>query len=100
MDDKKKSFFLHTTQQVNKASMAAGLGFLLYIAAMALEQPAAAGIISILFGVESIWTFFSAVDLREKDKEAVSYNLLWGTGALMLMLVACAVLNVKMWLGS
>ena len=36
---------------------------------------------------------------RKRDKAAVSYNLLWGTGALTILLVACAVLSVKVRLG-
>ena len=52
-----------------------------------------------MFGLIAVWTFLSAAVVRRKDKETVSYNLLWGTGALALLLGGCAVLTVKMRLG-
>ncbi len=36
---------------------------------------------------------------RERDKEAVSYSLLWGQTALTVLLAACAVLGLKQRLG-
>ena len=46
------------------------------------------------FGIEAAYTFFSAVDCREKDKDSVSYNILWGTGAVMILLLVPAVLTI------
>ena len=71
-----------------------GIGFALYLVLSALEWRTAALIVAIGFGIEAAYTFFSAVDCREKDKDAVSYNILWGTGAVMILLLVPAVLTI------
>ena len=95
MKDTKKE----TIRRLNGGAVLSGLGFLLYLAARALGWGLAADVICIVFGIIAVLTFLCAASERRKDKEAVSYNLLWGTGALALLLGACAVLTVKMWLG-
>ena len=95
----KKNFWLRPGKQLNTGAMVGGLGFALYLLLSALGQDTASLIAAIAFGVEAGYTFFSAVDCREKDKDSVSYNLLWGTGALMILLLVPAVLTVKMQLG-
>lgn len=60
-----------------------------------MGQQLIADIVSAAFAVVAVWTFLDAAELRGKDKESVSYNLLWGTGALALMLTACAVLAIN-----
>lgn len=87
------------TRQVNGGAIVSGVGFLLYLAARAMGWELAADVICTLFGVIAIWTFVCAAVGRQKDKEAVSYSLLWGTGALALLLGGCAVLTAKMKLG-
>ena len=77
-----------STRQINGGAILSGIGFLLYLAARALGWELAADIICIVFGVG-----------RQKDKELVSYSLLWGTGALALLLGGCAVLTIKIKLG-
>ena len=101
MDRKKnnKSIWLRTTKQIGIVSGISGGLFLLYIGAMALVWPLVAGVIGVLGDAAAIWAFFSTLDLREKDKESVTYNLLWGTGALAIMLGACAAAGFKMFLG-
>ena len=47
----------------------------------------------------SLWVFVSVADVRKDDKETVSYNLLWGTGALALMMVFFAFATLRMRLG-
>ena len=86
-------------RRLNGGAIASGLGFLLYLAARVLAWETVAGILSIGFGVLAIVTFLSAAALRRRDKALVSYNLLWGTGALAMLLGACAVLTVKLKLG-
>ena len=86
MNDKRKGLLFQTKKQMNNGAIATGLGFVLYLAllAMGLELPADS--LSVLEG-------------RRKDKENISYNLLWGQLALTIFLVACAVLAVKQRLG-
>lgn len=95
----KKGFLLQTGKQMNAGAIVSGLGFLLYLALSALGEETAAGITAVAFGVVSVYVFASAAAGRSRDKEAVSYSLLWGTGALALLMGSCAVLTVKLWLG-
>lgn len=96
MDRKKKEPKVQTTRQINiGAAVSAGM-FLLYLGAMAMQWKAAAAIIAVLGVVVSVWTCGSAAELRGKDKEAVSYNLLWGTGALAILLTGCAAAGIKL----
>ena len=55
--------------------------------------------VAVAFGVVGIFNSFSVLEGRRKDKENISYNLLWGQLALTIFLVACAVLAVKQRLG-
>lgn len=95
----RNGFLLRTVKQMNIGAGVSGVGFLLYLAASALGAKTAADIIAVVFGVISLYVFVSVSAGRSKDKEAVSYNLLWGTGALALMLAACAVLTLRQRLG-
>ena len=96
---KKKGLLLRTEKQLNGGAIVSGSGFLLYLAARAMEWGMAADIVCIVFGVIAVWTFLSAAVGRRKSKETVSYSLLWGTGALALLLGACAVLTIRQRLG-
>ena len=95
----KKGFLLQTVRQMNGGAALCGVGFLLYLGASALGWVTAADILTIAFGVVSLYVFISVSAGRRKDKEAVSYNLLWGTGALALLLCGCAVLTIRLRLG-
>ena len=97
MKDRKKGPL--TTRRINRGAILSGIGFLLYLTARALGWELAADGICIIFGVIAVLTFLAAAVGRQKDKELVSYSLLWGTGALALLLGGCAVLTVKMKLG-
>ena len=88
-----------TTRTINGGAILSGIGFLLYLAARALGWEMAADGICIVFGVIAVLTFLAAAVGRQKDKELVSYSLLWGTGALAMLLGGCAVLPIKMKLG-
>lgn len=95
MKKENKGFLLRTVPQINRWTAISGLGFLLYLGAAAVELRLAADVIAVVAVLAALRTFLSAADLRGKDKEAVSYNLLWGTGALTLLLGACVALAVK-----
>lgn len=99
MEDKKKGLLFQTTKQINTGAAVSGIGFLLYLALAAMGQELAADIIVIAFAVLAVWTFISAAVGRGRDKGSVSYSLLWGTGALTLLLGACALLALKLRLG-
>jgi len=99
MNKEKKNFLMQDVRSMNIASAVSGVGFLLYVGAAALEWILVKDILAVIFGLIAVWTFLSVITAREKDKEAVSLNLLWGTGALAIMLGACAVLGIKLRLG-
>ena len=98
MNDKRKGLLFQTKKQMNNGAIATGLGFVLYLAllAMGLEP---ADLVAVAFGVVGIFNSLSVLEGRRKDKENISYNLLWGQLALTIFLVACAVLAVKQRLG-
>ena len=96
---RKNSLLLQGVKQLNRGAIVSGLGFLLYLGAAALGRRDAAEILSVAFALVSLYVFASAAAGRLKDKEAVSYSLLWGTGALALLLGGCGVLTVRLWLG-
>ena len=95
----KKGFLLQTVRQMDAGAVVSGLGFLLYLALSALELETAADIAAMAFGLVSVYVFTSVAAGWSRDREAVSYSLLWGTGALALLMGGCAVLTVKLRLG-
>ena len=96
---KQKGFLLTTKEQMNRGAMIAGIGFLLYLAASALAWEAVGLVIAIVFGLIALYVFVSTLSARGKDRESVSYSLMWGTASLSILLLGCAVLTVKMYLG-
>lgn len=96
---KNKGFLLQTVQQMNAGAIVSGLGFVLYLVCSALGQETAADIVTMAFGIVALYVFASVAAGRQKDKEAVSYSLLWGQSALTILLVGCAVLTIKLRLG-
>ena len=85
----KKGFLLQTVQQMNVVA----------VEAMQKIGATAADIAAVALGMVSVYVFVSVALGRSRDKEAVSYSLLWGTGALALLLGGCGVLTVRLWLG-
>lgn len=96
----KKAFLLQSVRQMNAGAMVSGLGFLLYLGASVLRWEVAADLIALVFSVIALYVFVSVSAGRKRDKEAVSYSLLWGQGALTLLLAAFAALAVKLRLGG
>lgn len=99
MKDKKKGLLLQTKKQMNNGAVATGLGFALYMVLLVLGQELAADLVAIAFGVVGIYVSLSVMEARSRDKEEISYNLLWGQLALTIFLVACAVLAIRQRLG-
>mgnify|MGYP000026922642 FL=1 len=99
MKDKKKGLLLQTKKQMNNGAVATGLGFVLYMVLLVLGQELAADLVAIAFGVVGIYVSLSVMEARSRDKEEISYNLLWGQLALTIFLVACAVLAIRQRLG-
>lgn len=95
----KNSLLLQGVKQLNLGAVTSGIGFLLYLGAAALGWQDAADVLSLIFAVVSLYVFASVAAGRKRDREAVSYNLLWGTGALALLLCMCAVLTLRERLG-
>ena len=99
MKDKKKGLLLQTKKQMNNGAVATGLGFVLYMVLLVLGQELAADLVAIAFGVVGIYVSLSVMEARSRDKEEISYNLLWGQLALPKFLVAGAVLAIRQRLG-
>lgn len=86
---------LRNVRQMNLGAVASGLGFLLYLGATALEWTAAANVLSLLFAAVSLYVLASVAAGRRRDKESVSYNLLWGQAALAILTCMCAILTLR-----
>lgn len=99
MDSKKNGILMKTTREICIGAAVSGIGFLAYLGAAAMKWQMLSGIISIIFFLIALLSMVSSASLRKRSKEAVSYNLLWGTGALTVLLGACVAVNVKFWLG-
>ena len=95
----KKSLLLQTVKQMNIGAIVSGIGFLLYLGTAAMNLEIVKGLVAIVFGAISLYVFFSVAAAREKDKETFTYSLLWGPGAMAIMLCGIAFLTIKMWLG-
>ena len=95
----KKDIWLKPGKQINNGAIVGGIGFVLYMAFSALEWSGIALIVAIGFGIESGYTFLSALEWRERDKEAIGYNIMWGTAALALLMLVPAAMTIKLALG-
>mgnify|MGYP000858581531 CR=1 FL=1 len=84
----KKDIWLKPGKELNTGAIIGGIGFAIYIALSALEWRGLA------FGLEAGYAFLSALDCREKDKDSVSYNIVWGTGALAILMLLPAVMTI------
>lgn len=99
MKKEKRGFLLKTQKQLNLGAAVSALGFLLFLLVSALNLGIVKDIVVVVCAVVSLWVFVSVADVRKDDKETVSYNLLWGTGALALMMVFFAFATLRMRLG-
>ena len=99
MSDKKRGLLFQTKKQMNNGAIATGLGFVLYLVLLVLGLEMAADLVAIAFGVVGIFNSLSVLEGRRRNREDVSYNLLWGQLALTIFLVACAVLAVRQRMG-
>ena len=95
----KKDLWLKPGRQINGGAVLGGIGVLLYIGCSALAWDGLALIIAIGFGLESLYVFLSTLEWRERDRDAVSYSIMWGTLALTLLMLVPAVMTVKLALG-
>jgi len=96
---KNGGFLLRNVRQMNRGAVASGLGFLAYLGASVLGWTMAADFLAIAFSVVSLYVFASVAAGRRRDKESVSYNLLWGQAALALLTCMCGVLALQELLG-
>ena len=99
MKEKRNGLLLQTKKQMNNGAIAIGLGFVLYMVLLVLGQELLADLTAIAFGVVGIYVSLSVLAGRRRDREEVSYSLLWGVLALTIMLAACAVLAFRQRLG-
>ncbi|MDE6455245.1 MAG: hypothetical protein K2L38_04910 [Dysosmobacter sp.] len=98
--ERKKSPLLRGVKQLNLGAIVSGIGFLLYLGAAALNRRGAAGALALAFAAVSLYVFASVAAERRRDREAVSYNLLWGQGALAALLCLCAAAGLRGRLGG
>lgn len=94
----KNGFFL-SPEKLNKGYVVSALGFVLYLVACGVIGQSKAGVVAVICGLISLYVFLSVAAARGEDEGKVGYNLLWGSAALALMLCACAVVSIKLWLG-
>lgn len=99
MKERKGGFLLQTKKQMNNGAIALGLGFALYMVLLALELTLAADLVAAAFAVAGIYVSLSVWAGRRRNREEVSYSLLWGVLALTIMLAAFAVLAFRQRLG-
>ena len=99
MKNGRKGLLLQTKKQMNNGAIAIGVGFALYMVLLVLNLTLAADLVAVAFGAAGIYVSLSVLEGRRRDREEVSYSLLWGVLALTIMLVACAALAVKQRLG-
>ena len=99
MSDKKRGLLFQTKKQMNNGAIATGLGFVLYLVLLVLGLELPADLVAIAFGVVGSFNSLSVLEGRRRNREDVSYNLLWGQLALTIFLVACAVLAVRQRMG-
>ena len=97
---RKNSLLLQGVKQLNLGAVVSGVGFLLSLGAAALKWETAADILSLAFALVSLYVFVSVAAARQGDREAVSYNLLWGQGALAVLTGMCALLTIRQRLGG
>ena len=99
----KKDIWLKPGKELNTGAIIGGIGFAIYIALSALEWRGLALtgryrwlalFAALAFGLEAGYAFLSALDCREKDKDSVSYNIVWGTGALAILMLLPAVMTI------
>ena len=90
----KKDIWLKPGKALNSGAIIGGIGFAIYIALSALERRGLALFAGLVFGLEAGYAFLSALDCREKDKDSVSYNIVWGTGALAILMLLPAVMTI------
>lgn len=93
--------FFTKRSQLNAGAITSGVGLLAYLACAALGLPEViSGLVAIAFAMAAVYTFLSILLWpKERKKEEIGYNLLWGQGALTILLTACAVLTVREWIG-
>lgn len=91
----KRSFLLQGVKRLNLGAIICGIGFLLYLGMAALGWRGPAGVLSLGFAAAAVYVFASVAAGRRRDKEAVSYNLLWGQGALTVLLCLCAMVTLR-----
>ena len=96
---KEKKGLLQTKKQLNFGAALSALGFLLYLLVSALDLGILKDLTVCVVAAFSLWVFVSAADARKKDQELVSLNLMWGTGALAIMMVFFAMATIRMRLG-
>ena len=95
----KKWFELKTKKQLNRGAWVSALGFVAFLVVSALDLGILKDICVVVFAAVSLWVFLCVADVRKNDKESVTYNLLWGTGALAVMMVFFAFATLRMRLG-
>lgn len=93
-------FLLTEKKQFNAGAVVSGVGLLAYLVCSALALPETViGIIAIAFALAAVYTLLSiALFPKARRKAELSYNILWGQGALTILLVACAYLSIRAWM--
>lgn len=90
-----------TKKQLDRGSIASGVGLLAYLACLQFQAPMVAsyGVLVLALGI-ALWTEASILCYPAEKREAdINYNNLWGQSAMTLLLLGCAAVVVRQLLG-
>ena len=93
---------LKNLHQLRIGQIVSALGFAVYIVCSALNSAESVQLaVLVLFSLIALWTMASVIFYpRARKKEEVSYNVVWGQGAVTIVLVACTVLTIRQMMGK
>ena len=89
-----EKFFLSTLRGIHRGQIVSALGIGAYFLLCAVKAPEVAiAVVLVLFTLFALWVLLSII--AYPDRTEISYNILWGHGAVTLMLFAVMYLTLK-----
>lgn len=97
MMKKEKALLFHSVGKVHTGEVLSGVGFLVYLIGSGVKLPDAVLCVPlVIFSAAAVWTLVSILTYpKERKREELSYNILWGQGAVTILLLAGTVLTIK-----
>lgn len=96
-----EKFFLKNLHQVHMGQIVSAIGLVLYFAAAALALPdTLLALEAGIFFFVAFWTLLSILAYpEEKRTEEITYSIIWGQGAVTILLGACFYLTTRSLIG-